>query len=128
MKKIAAIALVLAVIPSLGVAAPPTGYESLDSIEAAQVENPQASVYGLYEAHRGDSLRTTLDRWALRAGWQPPVWEMPTDSDFTLGSSARFDGDFVSATSALINATSAASNLRVKFHHANRVLVVELVQ
>lgn len=108
----------------------PAGYLPLDDYNAQLEAAAPQKVPGnrIFEATRGASLRTTLDTWAQSAAWQPVVWQLPAETDFTLGAEARFDGDFLSATKALINALGAEANLRVRFHHANRVLVVEALQ
>lgn len=82
----------------------------------------------LFEVVRGASLRATLERWVRNAGWQPLVWQLPEDTDFTLGASARFEGDLVSATRHFIEALGAEANLRVRFNHANRLVTVEPLQ
>lgn len=126
MNKFFAIGLLSALLHfSAASAAPPSGYVLLDD-HTAPAAASSASV--TFETVRGASLRETLQHWAQTAGWQEVVWRLPPDADFTLGASARFQGDFLNATRALVNALGAEANLRVRFHHANRVVVVERMQ
>lgn len=114
-------------LASLAAFASNDDYVPLDTYgveRSALVQSPES----LFEAVKGASLRVTLDSWAKISGWQAIVWELPPDTDFTLGASARFQGDFLSATKALIQALGPQANLRVRIHHANRVIVVEAVQ
>ena len=116
-------------VPSWAQTAAPAGYVTLDDYQAPRADTlVKTPVNGLYEAVKGASLRATLQRWAHASGWQDIVWKLPEDTDFTLGATARFQGDFLSATRSLINALGSEANLRVKLHHANRVLVVEAAQ
>lgn len=110
------------------------GYQPLESISGTQATRLDATTVspayplagnGIYEAVRGASLRQTLQRWAQVSGWQDIVWKLPNEADYTLGASARFKGDFLSATRALIDALGPEANLRVSIHHPNRVVVVE---
>ena len=108
---------------------PPNGYVSLDEYQAARTETVvRTPVNGMYEAIRGASLRATLQRWARASEWQDIVWKLPDDTDFTLGATARFQGDFLSATRSLVNALGTEANLKIRIHHANRVIVVETAQ
>lgn len=135
MMKLAAVALAAATLMPGAYASqnnPPPGYVPLEQYgstrDGQRAPAPKTPSGDLFEAVRGASLRATLDRWAQVSGWQPVVWKLPEDTDFTLGASGRFQGDFLSSTKALINALGPEANLRVKFHHANRVLVVEPMQ
>lgn len=107
----------------------PSGYVSLDAYQppAARtaVTKPQAVSF---EVMRGASLRATLEQWTNAAGWQPLTWNLPDDTDFTLGASAKFEGDFVSAMRSLMNALSPEAQIRVRFVHANRLVIVEPLQ
>lgn len=131
MTKFAALGFALAVLGSSAMAqsAVPAGYLPLDKYDAERSNIvPKTPASGLFEAVRGASLHATLDRWAKASGWQEVVWQLPPETDFTLGASARFEGDFLSSTKALIQALGDEANLRARFHHANLVLVVEAVQ
>lgn len=124
MKKLLATGLLGVLLQASALAAsPPSGYVSLDDYAASP-----SGASAVFETYRGASLRETLQRWAQAAGWQEVVWKLPADTDFTLGAAARFQGDFLSATRSLVNALGAEANLRVRFHHANRVVVVEGAQ
>ena len=123
MKKLLATGLLGVLLQASAFASPPKGYVPLDDYAASL-----SGVNAVFEAYRGASLRETLQRWASAAGWQEVVWKLPADTDFTLGAAARFQGDFLSATRSLVNALGAEANLRVRFHHANRVVVVEGAQ
>ncbi len=107
---------------------PPSGYLSLEQYETATVKPATASVPVVYEAVRGASLRATLERWASLSGWQPLAWKLPEETDFTLGASARFEGDFVTATRAFVSALGPEAELRVRFNQGNRLVVVEPLQ
>jgi len=87
-----------------------------------------ATVSGTFDAVRGASLRGTLEQWARQAGWQPLTWKLPEDTDFTLGASARFDGDFITATRNFVAALGSEAQLRVRFNQGNRLAVVEPLQ
>ena len=115
--------------PCFAQSVPPSGYVSLDEYNASRTETKvNTPVGGVFEAIRGASLRATLQRWAQASGWQDVVWKLPGDTDFTLGATARFQGDFLSATRSLVNALGSEANLKVRIHHANRVFVVEAAQ
>ena len=74
---------------------------------------------------RGDSLHTTLDTWAKLAGWQPVIWKLADGTDFTLGASHTFTGDFPTAIKDLTEALNPDGGLRFRLNHANRVILVE---
>jgi hypothetical protein len=101
---------------------PPAGYVTLDQLPTAESQ-PVAN--GMYEAVTGASLRATLERWAKTSGWQPVVWKLPEDTDFTLGGSGRFEGDFITATRAFVDSLGPEADLRVRFNQGNRLVVVE---
>lgn len=73
-------------------------------------------------------MRATLEQWARQAGWQPLAWKLPEDTDFTLGASARFEGDFITATRNFVASLGAEAELRVRFNQGNRLAVVEPLQ
>lgn len=122
---------------------PSLGNGSLANVPTVPVHQPQGFVAPapgvpqhltggpgttLFDAVRGASLRATLEQWARQAGWQPLAWKLPDDTDFTLGASARFEGDFVTATRNFVAALGAEANLRVRFNQGNRLAVVEPMQ
>lgn len=105
----------------------PTGYRSLDEPETTVATSQEAanpSAPNTYVAERGTSLRTTLEQWSKKAGWQPISWKLPEDLDFTLGAQGVFNGDFVTATRAFINSLGTEAELHVQFNQGNRLLVV----
>lgn len=106
----------------------PSGYLALDQYETASPSGSAAPGSGVFEAVRGASLRATLEAWAVQAGWQPLAWKLPEDTDFTLGASARFDGDFATATRSFVSALGAEAEIRVRFNQGNRLAVVEPLQ
>jgi hypothetical protein len=101
-------------------ASTPEGYALLEDHPPSRTASA-----AVFETQRGASLRETLQRWAQQAGWQEVVWRLPASADFTLGANARFEGGFVGATRSLVDALGREADLRVRFHHANRVVVVE---
>ncbi|MDM7481614.1 MAG: toxin co-regulated pilus biosynthesis Q family protein [Halomonas sp.] len=92
---------------------------------ASGIAQPQAVPPSVFEARRGDTLRSTLQRWSEQAGWQPLAWLLEADADYELQASATFGGDFVTSVQALVDALGSQVPLRVQFHHGNRLLVVE---
>jgi len=80
----------------------PSGYLSLEQYDSARQKPAEAKASVVYEAVRGASLRATLEHWAALSGWQPLAWKLPEETDFTLGASARFEGDFITATRAFV--------------------------
>lgn len=98
--------------------------ETAPAVPASSSSKPAIS----YDAVRGASLRATLEQWAAISGWQPIVWKLPEDTDFTLGGSDHFEGDFVAATRSFINSLGAEAELRVHFSRGNRLVVVEPLQ
>lgn len=131
MNKLTVLALTLASALSAGSclaqSAPPSGYLSLDQYgQAKDSAVPAVAKPGaLFEATRGASLRATLEKWVADAGWQPLAWKLPDETDFTLGASAKFQGDLVTATKAFIEALGPEAELRVRFNSGNRLVVVE---
>lgn len=128
--------------PSTGTAASTSGTQGLPALptgpSAASADPAQpapafqgvtpAAAPTLFDAVRGASLRATLEQWARQAGWQPLAWKLPEDTDFTLGASARFEGDFVTATRNFVASLGAEAELRVRFNQGNRLAVVEPLQ
>jgi hypothetical protein len=107
----------------------PKDYIPLDQAGAPSNPRVEAEQSGaLFEVARGASLRQTLGRWSRIAGWQDVVWQLPEDTDFSVGASARFQGDFVGAIRSLMAAIGPETNIRVRVHYGNNVLVVEQLQ
>lgn len=103
--------------------ATPEGYLALDKF--GETTSPAEATALVFTAERGASLRATLEQWAQKAGWQPISWKLPEDTDFTLGAAGTFNGDFVTATRAFVNALGSEADLRVHFNQGNRLMVVE---
>jgi len=70
----------------------------------------------------GDSLRTVIETWGSAHGWKV-VWD--SEFNYPISASARFDGDFVEATTALVRAMGEARPaITVDFYKGNQVVVV----
>ncbi len=130
MKKAVLATLVLLVggLPAAFAQKAPAGYLSLEQYDSARQKPAEAKAAVVYEAVRGASLRATLERWAVQSGWQPLAWKLPEETDFTLGASARFEGDFLTATRAFVASLGPEAELRVRFNQGNRLVVVEPLQ
>lgn len=98
-------------------------YEALDE----QVDTlTQARQVLIFEARAGDSLRSTLNAWSKRAGWAAPQWKIPAETDFAMGATIRFEGDYKTATRAFINALGSDASLQVSFDVPSRSAVISL--
>jgi len=109
-------------LPTLALAQP-SGYRALEELGDTRQEARQIRVF---EARAGESVKTTLTRWSVAAGWAKPGWQLPGDSDFALASTARFEGDFKTATRSLISALPSGTGLAVRFDEPGRRAVVFL--
>jgi hypothetical protein len=103
--------------------AQPTGYRGLEELGDPSNEARQILVF---EAKAGNSLRFTLDSWSKRAGWSKPRWDVPGDTDFALGGTVRFEGDYRTATQSFVKALGAEANLQVRFDLPQRRAVISL--
>ncbi|MDO8416468.1 MAG: TcpQ domain-containing protein [Agitococcus sp.] len=112
---------------TLTATAAPPDYLPLEQYDASRLASasvkPPASA--MYVALKGASLRATLENWAQISGWQEVIWKLPPDTDFTLGATGRYEGDFVSVTKALVASFGEEAKLRVHFHGANKVVSVD---
>lgn len=124
----ATLALLVGGLTSAHAQQAPSGYLSLEQYDSARQKPTEAKASGVYEAVRGASLRATLERWASLSGWQPLAWKLPEETDFTLGASARFEGDFITATRAFVASLGPEAEMRVRFNQGNRLVVVEPMQ
>lgn len=122
------LALLLGAVYPAAAQQAPSGYLSLDQYEQTRQPAPKATAPVVYEVVRGTSLRATLERWASISGWQPLAWKLPEETDFTLGASAKFEGDFITATRAFVASLGPEAELRVRFNQGNRLVVVEPLQ
>lgn len=118
---LAGLLLALASTASFGQTTP-AGYAVLDHY-VAPVGQP--GNLHRFAAPSGASLHETLNRWAAQAGWKLVIWQLPEDTDFTLGAARRFDGDVGQAAKALIEAIGPEANLQVKADPVEHVLVVQ---
>lgn len=70
----------------------------------------------------GENLQSVLRDWSSREGWKL-VWE--SEFKYQIASAARFDGDFVQATSELVRSMSHIRPLvTVVFYQGNKTVVV----
>ena len=77
----------------------------------------------IWEVSTGQSLRTVLQAWTKREGWQLS-WE--TNYDYPLAASARFQGPFLDALASVAKAfQSAEPPLRVMVYRENRSIRVK---
>ena len=82
--------------------------------------NPSTS--GKFIVVPGYDLRATLESWAASTGWTVN-WK--SEFKYEIEADATFEGDFVKATSALIQAMSEARpTITVDFFTANHVVVI----
>lgn len=70
----------------------------------------------------GENLQSVLRDWSSKEGWKM-VWE--SEFRYQIASAAKFDGDFVQATSELVRSMSHIRPLvTVTFYQGNKTLVV----
>lgn len=100
-------------------ATPGNGYVALDGYVA-----PVLPSKALYRTQSGASLHETLNSWAKQAGWKPVRWNLPEDTDFTLGDSRLFNSDVELATKAVLDAIGSEANLTLEVDRSNRVISV----
>lgn len=89
------------------------------------ISQQKATVKLKLVATKGDSLRETLDNWTKSAGWQPLIWNLPENVDYTLGASASFNGDFPSIISEFVDALGADAKFKVLINSSNNVISIE---
>jgi hypothetical protein len=114
---------ILALVVSTAALAQPSGYRGLEEFGDPSNEARQILVF---EAKAGNSLRSTLDGWSKRAGWGEPRWDVPAGTDFALGGTVRFEGDYKTATQSFVAALGAEANLQVRFDLPQRRAVISL--
>jgi hypothetical protein len=85
---------------------PKDGYTALERYVAPKTVDKR-----WFSAPSGASLHETLDRWSAQAGWKAVVWNLPEDTDFTLGQARRFDGDIEQAAKSLLDAIGSEATL-----------------
>lgn len=76
-------------------------------------------------AHAGDTIQTTLDKWAKKAGWTV-VWRSRRDLD--IPASFSHTGQFEAATTWMFRQLASEGVLfKVRFFEGNQTVVVSLV-
>ncbi len=76
-----------------------------------------------FDARKDDNLATVLQDWAAREGWKV---EWKSEYSYRLTTSARFQGDFVQATTELLRSmTEARPQPTAEFYRGNKVLVID---
>lgn len=105
------------------VASAPERVASADASGWREYEQAPAAVAARgWIAQEGHTLHAILDDWATTEGWR---LEWNSRYEYKLTSSARFDGDFVTATTELMRSMAQARPvLTAKFYQGNKVLVV----
>ena len=77
---------------------------------------------GQFIVENGYMLHGTLNTWAEATGWKV-VWE--SDHDYFIEATATFGGNFVEASSALVEAMGdARPQISVDYYNGNKVMVV----
>jgi hypothetical protein len=79
------------------------------------------SKIALWHAQQGHTLDEVLGDWADKAGW---TLVFNSKMIYELQSSANFDGDFISAASALIKSIRAMPQPLATFYRGNKTLVI----
>lgn len=86
------------------------------------VEEPVAGGANTWNVFAGDSLENVLMDWADKSGWTV-VWN--SEYSYPIKASARFEGNFMDASAALIRSFNKANPpVRGEFYKGNKVLVV----
>jgi len=85
-------------------------------------EPAPAPVHAAWVVREGESLQAVLRDWTEREGWKL-VWN--SEYSYQLSSSAKFDGDFIQATTELLKSMSTVRPLVTgSFYQGNKTLVV----
>jgi len=79
------------------------------------------SKIALWHAQQGHTLDEVLGDWADKAGW---TLVFNSKMIYELQASANFDGDFISAASALIKSIRAMPQPLATFYRGNKTLVI----
>jgi len=75
-----------------------------------------------FSVAEGDDLRGVIEAWASAHGWKV-VWD--SEFNYPIAAAAKFDGDFVEATTSLVRAMGdARPSITVDFYKGNQVVVV----
>lgn len=78
-----------------------------------------------FEIAQGDSLHTTLNRWAKQAGWSEVQWELPPETDFLSGKTVKLQGEFMKVVTAVVTALRAEAELQVEFDPTSKRFVLK---
>lgn len=101
-------------IPETGAAA--SGGEGWQTYEQAAPAAPEWVVAS------GQDLHGLLEDWTAKAGWRL-VWE--SEYSYSLTSAARFQGDFITASTELLRSMQdVRPTPTATFHQGNKVLVI----
>jgi len=100
----------------------PVGYAPIEQYKAPPA--PAPGELRKFSAPSGASVLETLERWARQAGWEVVIWNLPADTDFTLGAAVKFEGDVGQAAKGLIAALGSEAHLVVTVDEKNRSIAV----
>lgn len=87
----------------------------------AQAVSPRGEVVRTWHVTAGHTVNDILADWAEKSGW---TVAFKTNQVYEIEASADFQGDFVSASSALLKSVHAEPRFKAVFHSGNKVLVV----
>ena len=82
---------------------------------------PETASPWVVDRERHPTLRDVLEAWAVISGWSV-VWQ--PRSNFTVGASASFDGDFLQAVDRLLSSPATRRTLSAVAYMPNRHLVI----
>ncbi|HEY0843443.1 toxin co-regulated pilus biosynthesis Q family protein [Methylotenera sp.] len=75
-----------------------------------------------WKLHLGKLVGMELQEWAKAEGWTV-VWQVP--KDWNVAAETTFQGDFKTASSAVINSlANSGAIIRAQFHDLNKTLVI----
>lgn len=126
---LAALSLSLS-LSAMAHAAPPgdpatAGYAALDRYVAPA---PTTAAAKRFSAPSGASFHETVDRWAAQAGWKPVVWQLPAETDFTLGKPSQFEGDLFEAIGQLAITLGSEATLLVSMSASHKIITITEAQ
>lgn len=120
---ISSVAICAAVLaPSASASSSPAGYASIEQYKAPAA--PAPGELRKFWAPSGASVLETLERWARQVGWEVVIWNLPADTDFTLGAAVKFEGDVGQAAKGLIAALGTEARLVVTVDQKNRSITI----
>ena len=111
------------VVPGAGfVLIPENGATSAGSGEGWQTYEQAAPAAPEWIVASGQDLHGLLEDWTAKAGWRL-VWE--SEYSYSLTSAARFQGDFITASTELLRSMQdVRPTPTATFHQGNKVLVI----